>query len=107
MSKYKEAAMKAVARWLADKDKPVSLFALSCMADAGARDAGKKRDLYESLHTYTQLKPKGWATGWLTIGGDSMLMVYPPGWKSNDTESDQLLLGAGKLRLSTLSEIGD
>jgi len=105
MTRYELFAKAAVAAALAGRTAPMTLFDLSCAADAAARRKGKRkrRELYSSLYDYEALVPDGWRTRWLTASGgtgDSMLMVVPAAWQPGSTPSNQLLLGAGPLVLA-------
>ena len=99
MTRHQRAAAKAVAARLANQTEPLSLWNVSCTADEGAREAGRKTELFQSLYDYGDLLPSGWRQRWLKnglhSGGDSLLMCCPPGWREG--ESHDLLLGAGPL----------
>jgi len=100
MTRYEKIAAKAVAADLAGRTEPVQLFGVSCVADRAARDAGKKRDLYNSLYSYPDLLPPGWRTQWLTAqggSGDRLLFAVPPDWQPGTSLSRSLLLGGGSL----------
>lgn len=99
MTKYEKAAAKAVHNRLHGEKEPVTLYGVCCTADSAVSDAGKKRELYDSLYTYADLLPAGWSTRWLSAEGCSGSMLYatPPGWHPGDSHSRSLLLGGGKL----------
>lgn len=103
MTRYQKiAAAHVKAELEARGRKPMVLFDVTCVADMAAREAGKKRDLFESLYDYTVLLPADWTTAWLSTSdsptADSMVYVVPVDWKSGDTSSESLLLGGGALR---------
>lgn len=65
MTRYERIAKRAVAQRLQQcTETCIPLFQLSYVADEAARQAGKVRDLYESLYTYQRLLPKGAQVGW-------------------------------------------
>ena len=101
MTRHQRAGAKAVAARLADQTEPITLFNVSCIADAGAREVGRRADLHSSLFDYDYLLPVGWSQRWLkngnNPGGDSLLMCCPPGWQEGSSDSGQLLLGTGPL----------
>lgn len=100
MTRYVRAARQAIATRLAGTTEPCSLWAISCAADATARQRGRRSDLYSSLYEYADLLPAGWRTQWLTAkggSGDNMLMVVPSNWVPGQAKSRSLLLGAGIL----------
>ncbi len=102
MTKYQRAAAKAIADRLRGQTEPLTLYTLSCTADTAAREAGKKGELYPSLFDYADLLPGGWRGRWLKSegsgpNGDSLYMACPPNWQEGRSDSQQLLLGAGKL----------
>ena len=100
MTRYVRAARLAVAARLAGAAEPCSLWAVSCVADAAARQLGRRSDLYSSLYEYADLLPGGWRTQWLTAKGGSganMLMVVPSNWVPGQAMSRSLLLGTGVL----------
>jgi len=100
MTRYEKVADRAVAARLAEEaGEPVSLFTVSCVADAAARAAGRKSDLYPSLYAYAFLLPAGYTTRWLKAGGgsDSLLMVVREDWQPGSSQSRSLLLGRGPL----------
>lgn len=100
MTRYEQIAKRAVAAELSGRKDPISLFNVSAIADTAARGAGKKRDLYTTLHDYPDLLPPGWRTRWLTAeggSGDGMLMAVPEGWQPGSSNSQSLVLGRGKL----------
>jgi len=99
MTRYEQIAQKAIAARLEGAEEPVTLFTLSCVADTSVRDAGKKRDLYESLYPYENLLPPGWCPKWCSADGcsDSLLYAVPDSWKPG-TPAKSLLMGNGALR---------
>lgn len=109
MTRYQRIATRALALELKHRKEPVTLFAVSCMADRAAHLMGKKNELFSSLHDYGSLLPPGWRQDWLTAGSgsDRVLFCTPPGWKVGSTDSSNLLLGAGRLRRASVVEWGD
>ena len=104
MSPHRRAASRAILMRLAAEKDPVPLWDLSCIADAAARAAGRKKwDLFPSLYHYENLLPPDWTTRWLRTegGSDSMLMACPRSWTPGSSVSRQLLLGGGVLVYST------
>lgn len=105
MTKYQKAAARHIASELEGRKEPIPLFNASCIMDEGARAAGKKQELFNSLYAYADLLPPGWSTAWLSTslnpGGDSMLYATPPGWKPGESRSQDLLMGGGQLVYST------
>ena len=106
MTHYEKIAARAVAAYLeafALKGRPATLFSVSSVADSAARAAGKKRDLHDSLWSYTRVLPAGWSARMLTISGETSLAhACPPNWA--ESMSENLLLGPGRLREATLAE---
>ncbi len=100
MKRGEKAARNAVARILASEGGPVSLYRISVIADATARDVGaRKSDLYETLAPYADLLPEGWTTAWVgeKEGSDSVLCAVPPDWRCGMSQSLAPLLGDGAL----------
>ena len=100
MTRYVRVARQAIAARLAGTAEPCSLWTMSCVADAAARQRGRRSGLYSSLYEYADLLPGGWRTQWLTAkggSGDNMLMVVPSNWVPGQAMSRSLLLGAGVL----------
>lgn len=65
LTRFEKIAARAVAARLKNTKEPtLTLFQVSYTADAAAREAGKKRDLYECLDRYARLLPPGTRTGW-------------------------------------------
>lgn len=60
-SKYHRAARRAIKEYMRENHQQAvfSLYQLSLVADRAAREAGKKRDLYDSLDSYAALLPPG------------------------------------------------
>lgn len=107
MTRYQRIAARSLALELKHRKEPITLFAVSCMADRAAHLMGKKNDLFNSLYDYGDLLPPGWRQRWLTTGGDRMLYCTPPGWCEGSSESSNLLLGSGTLRHASAAEWGD
>jgi len=100
MTKHEKIARKAIENRLSEQTEPMSLWALSCVADQAVIAAGRKSDLFGSLYPYADLLPSGWHTIWLKAqggSGDSLLMAVPPRWRPGSTTSQSLLLGGGRL----------
>lgn len=99
MIRYRRIAERQLAIRMAGLKEPIKLYTVSCWADQAAREAGKVRDLYDSLWDYEQLLPDDWSVRMLQTrpGGDSLAMACPPGWKPGDSKSNELLSGVGAL----------
>lgn len=99
---YENKAKEALRDLLSEREDPITLWSVSCMADEAAREAGLRRDLHDSLYDYEALLPEGWGTAWLrtALGSDSMLYATPPGWEPGSSRSENLLLGGGNLHLA-------
>lgn len=89
MTRYQRLAKKAIAKHLQGKTEPILLFTLSVIADRAALQAGKKRDLYDSLYDYEWLLPANeWKPKWLTARnstGGGFLMAVRNDWKPDDS----------------------
>lgn len=89
MTKYEKIAQKAIAARLATSTPPVMLFTISNWADSAAQAAGKKYELYPSLHDYVVLLPANWAARWLKGKGnqrndDVFLCAVPNNFSGSD-----------------------
>lgn len=78
MTRYEKAARRAVDEYLrANRDRPVfRLYDLSLVADAAARAAGKKRELFPSLSDYEAVLPCGARVYWARNGFLSVRNPY-------------------------------
>lgn len=78
---HRRAAQRAIDAHLREqRDKPwVLLFTLSVVADASARERGRKTpELFTSLGEYTAVLPDGVRTRWIQQGsGDLWVAVNP------------------------------
>ena len=78
------------------------LFSLTSVADAAAREVGRRSDLFESLFAYEGLLPRGWKGAWLGNGsGDSLYHAVPSGWTEGPVQPSLAasLMGSGSVRV--------
>jgi hypothetical protein len=74
-TRYQKAGITAINAKLraSSNEEVLSLWTLSCVADAAAKAIGKKKDLYPSLFDYEQLLPPGAKLEWIKQGESSSI----------------------------------
>ena len=66
MTRYQRVAAEAIKQHLVEtaRNEATTMYGLSMIADRTARQQGKKRELYPSLHQYKALLPPGSQAFW-------------------------------------------
>ena len=66
MTRYEKIGAKAILEYFQENrgESLCLLYTLSVIADRAARDAGKVKELFDSLYSYERLLPAGSRTQW-------------------------------------------